>query len=127
TPYLPDETDAWASWISTEYKTYGQPLFDLESIYDSQGRLRAGRATKTTRGGKPAVKMAYSLTAPPSDGWTEPGLSTGIRLIALDAKGRRDFSGCDFVYCHLANASNVTMAVTDERGVRSMVGSGPPD
>lgn len=72
-PYQPDEADVWTAWTDTELDARGARLYSAETMFDSQGRLRATRAAKKTRIGEPATKMAYTIVGPAGRNGGPPG------------------------------------------------------
>ncbi|MBI3416899.1 MAG: hypothetical protein HY043_16535, partial [Verrucomicrobia bacterium] len=117
-PHLPGETNHWTAWTATELAADGSKLFDTETFFDAQGRVRVMQSHKTNSGGQPAIKTVYSIADPPAGVFKEHRLGAGKTTVPLELTGQADFSGSDFVYFYVANPdrASFSLAAKDAAG-----------
>jgi hypothetical protein len=125
-PFLRGLTNFWTAWTSTELDEQAKPLFDVETISDTQGRVIVSEAQKGNSRGEPAVKIAYQLSLPAPESWRALAAVPGTDVLRFSLAGPEDFSPFDFIafYLEAPISSPVELRVRDSAGNRRLSGTG---
>ena len=61
-PYMPGRKGVWTAWTSTALEYAGEVQFKEELIFDAEGTLAVGKASKASAAGGPASKIRYFIS-----------------------------------------------------------------
>lgn len=123
-PHMPDMPDCWSASTRTDFRGDGSPLFNLELIFDAQGRLRVESAVKQTGSGVPGTRIAYQVVEPEEEPGAGSDLLAGTNTFTLSAGGQIDFSGSDFLYVYSSGIEHPQLIIGDNAGRVVTVRSG---
>ena len=125
-PYLPDLTNVWHAWTSSELDAESRRLFDSELIYNAQGQPSTAVAHKRNSAGHRADKIVYQLSYRTVDTWQSRPLAPGTNTVILGSGNPEDMSHGDFFVFFLERprATLVTLNVSDASGHTAVVTQG---
>ena len=125
-PHQPEREEVWTAWTTSELRPDGTTLFEVETIYDAQGRISTATASKTASSGQPATKTVYHLPEAAPKDLRFHLLEAGRQTVSLGDWRGEDFSRSDFLYCNIENTNRarLTLTLTDARGKSVAVTNG---
>ncbi len=120
-PHMPGATDYWSASTRSDFGQDGTHLFDLELVFDAQGRLRVARADKSTSSGAPGTRISYGVVEPGPENLRTSVCPPGRNSSVLETSGRTDFTRSDFLYLYAWGAPDPQLVVQDGSGRTAIV------